>query len=217
MSAPWLYTKGPATVDTSSRTQQRWNNTVASSPVKLNNYQFLLPAFQYDLIMTCPVNCTLAQYNFSVPSAFTIVNYLDVIRQLPIVDNINGKIVTFILCIAYRTGNVKVRYQFNTIQGQSIIAPQYTGQLIKPNFSLEVHGIQQAFGDVFTCVNFNDLTFITSLLFSPIPQINLLNATIQPSNIALGFMNGQNNDLFVTMPILNPQPMLPNGPFLDNN
>lgn len=214
----WNYTIGPAPVDTGSKLAQKWRNTTPVDYARLCNYQFVLPAFNLAIVSQQPGSYVIWQLNYSFPSAFSIFNFLDVIRQLPaITDGTGGQNTTFSAAIRYRVGNKITRYKLNDIPDQRLFAPLYNGEIILPNFSLEIYPIIGFVGGDTAANNDNAVTLISSIKYQPQPYPAAVgNSTQSPVSQAFGFLSGMNNELFVSLPITNPQPMNALGPFLSN-
>lgn len=219
MSRNWLFTTGPATVDTSSKTAQRWASTVAATgAVALSNYLFQLPAFSLLLDNRNPGQYIIYQFNFSAPSKFTIFNYLDVVRQLP-KSYINN--AGFFVCIRYRVGNVVTRYLLNpftpVVDGfqNNLWYPVYKGQVILPQFSLEVWNVNNFLGFLLTPTLLNTLTFITSIKTANFSSSGVQSdVMLSPVSSAIGDIDV--NPLSFPLPMSNPQPVNPIGPFNNN-
>lgn len=213
MSSDWNYITGPTPVDTGSALAQKWCNVTPVDYVRLCNYQFVLPAFNLAIIRQQPGAYVIWQLNYSFPSSFSILNFLDVTRQLP---SVSDESTEFSLAIRYRVGNVITRYKLNNIPNQRLYAPMYSGQIIKPNFSLEIYPMVGFIGGDTATINLNPITIVSSIKFEPQPFSAVGNNTVNPVSSPLGLVNDQLNQLFVHLPISNPQPMNALGPFLTN-
>lgn len=216
MSSDWNYTTGPVSVDTESKLAQKWRNVTPVNYARLCNFQFILPPFDLGIVSQQPGAYVIWQLNYTMPSSFSIFNFRDVIRQLPTSPDVAGG-NTFSLCIRYRIGNHITRYKLNNIPEQRLFAPMYSGQIIKPNFSLEIYPIVGTVGADTDSRNLIPITLISSIKYEPQPYPAAVgNNTSTPVSQAFGFLSGMNNQLFVPLPITNPQPMNALGPFLSN-
>lgn len=219
MSREWLFTSGPATVDTSTKTSIRWASTVAATgAIALSNYLFQLPAFTLPLANRQEGQYIIYQLNFTAPSKFTIFNYLDVVRQLPTSYGNNDG---FFVCIRYCVGNVVTRYLLNQftpiVNGfqSNLWYPLYKGQVIMPQFSIEVWNCNNFLGFLLTPTLRNAITFITSIKATNIPPAGLqTDITLSPVSTAIGDIGV--NPLSFALPMNNPQVQNPIGPFNSN-
>lgn len=180
----WLNTQGPVVKDTSSPLAGRWASTQAVSAITKTNGYIVIPQFDFPVDgignATFHGDTQVGQFNYTSSAPFSLVGSF---------AGLETKNADFFFCIRYRIGTVSYRYILPTeaVLGytSSLNRPFYTGQVIMPQFSIEVYCLSGAVPDQ-DITTPNDLSVKTSLLQTPnsLPQQDF---PINPQNTVSNF------------------------------
>lgn len=176
-----------------------------SRDVRLLPGSFIIPAHTegFGLI---PVSWIVYQYNYSVPNEFRIVKILDTLVGS------GSPFQSCIICIRYRIGEIVTRYViagFNNEPANFVPAPQYTNQIIKRNFVIEVWKQPLIVG---TANITRTVAVLTSKLIVPTSVEQKDSITLAGGNTGLFVQN----ELFMALPENIPTDYDDNGPWLTN-
>lgn len=126
--------------------------TPATRIARVGSY-ILIPAFSYSDISWKGVSEVVCQFNFSAEKSFVLRN----VPTTPTSDQ-------FIACIRYRVGNTVYRYKLWSGVGEVLAnAPDYSGQVIKKNFVIEIWNV----ANVTAPANTAEISFNTSVVSIP--------------------------------------------------
>lgn len=221
MPPPWNITTS-AIVDTGTPLSAKWNyGTTPVSVVSKFKTFITIPAFDAGNGNMLGYSVRLCQFNYTVSNYFTLSARL--YQDLLYVIGARG----FILCIRYRKGLKAYRYQLNPQNHVgnaplfSVPAPNYTGQIIAPNFCIEVWTPAQPtfFGHQPISLGV-PMNILTSLLVNESILVGGGDTFVQPLvSIVTPLNPNTTNDLyFIQPPFLSSVPINApiNGPWLDN-
>lgn len=201
--------------DTTYGSNTKWDTLAKAGEVKKVNTTFTLPAFDYKNLDANGFTYTFYQLNFIAGQPFTILNYLDVIQKLTFPEN--GLFSpSFNAFICYRNGTSKVRYRLTDNNDEPVTYPLYSGQLIKSGFSIEFGRLENLFGGSVEAILRTSIVLVTSLL-NLSQGWPLRSPSVAVTSSALGYINGQNNQLAWSLPFNNPINTNSLGPFIDNS
>lgn len=187
----------PAFVDTGTPVSQKWRNTVPVTPVQKVRLGISVPSFNISNnygagYRRMPFNVPIGQFNYTAPQPFTFDS-----STLGQPQSLNLFLSYFV--ISYLKNGVKTRYIINPLNPSAfevnyLAAGQpYTGQVILPNFSIEVWLGQNPNETGF--IGFGGGVLSSSILLVSTPFSDIAQPNMSPVG---GIVT---NDLFVNLPL----------------
>lgn len=222
MPPPWLITT-PTAPDTSSPLAVKWTKgTTPVSAISKISVSIQIPAFTCGTWACTGYSVRVAQFNFSLPSSFTLVprTFVNFIYSLGAAG--------IVLTVRYRIGTQGFRYllnpQLNIGEFPRFTVPGllYTGQIIKPNFVIEAW-TPSAPDSQHQIISIPTVTNIQTSIVQ-LPEASPLPSIVSPAVSIVTTLTGSiaqtQNDLFYAafpFQFNNPVFTVPtNGPWLDN-